>query len=46
MYARIRNFIIGWTEIYENKEDEAVQSIVNHFIEQGYEEEKIRSYLE
>ena len=46
MYARIRNFIIGWTEIYENKEHEAVQSIVNHFIEQGYEEEKIRSYLE
>jgi len=45
MYDRIKNYIIGWMELYKDKKDERVLSIVEHFVEQGYEEEKIMTIL-
>ena len=45
MYDRIRNYIIGWMELYKDKKDERVLSIVEHFVEQGYEKEKIMTIL-
>ena len=45
MYDRIRNYIIGWIELYGNKKDERVLSIVEHFVEIGYEKEKIMEFL-
>ena len=45
VYDRIRNYIIGWTELYGNKKDERVLSIVQHFVEEGCEEEKIMEFF-
>jgi len=45
MYDRIKNYIIGWMELYGNKKDERVLSIIEHFVEQGYEKEKIMTIL-
>tara|TARA_R100000656_G_scaffold27615_1_gene24229 strand:+ start:793 stop:1620 length:828 start_codon:yes stop_codon:yes gene_type:complete len=45
MYDRIRNYIIGWMELYKDKKDERVLSIVEHFVEIGYEREKIMEFL-
>ena len=45
MYDRIKNYIIGWMELYKDKKDERVLSIVEHFVEQGYEKEKIMTIL-
>ena len=45
MYDRIRNYIIGWMELYENNKDERVLSIIEHFVDEGYEEEKIMEFF-
>ena len=45
MYDRIMNYIIGWMELYKDKKDERVLSIVEHFVEIGYEKEKIITIL-
>jgi len=46
MYDRIRNFLIGWMELYENKEHAGVQSIVENYVKYGYSEEKIKELLD
>tara|TARA_R100000750_G_scaffold52679_1_gene37915 strand:+ start:1164 stop:2054 length:891 start_codon:yes stop_codon:yes gene_type:complete len=46
MYARIRNFIIGWTELYGDTQHEGVQSIIENYVKLGYSEEKIKELLE
>ena len=46
MYDRIRNFIIGWMELYEDKEHAGVQSIIEHYTKLGYSEEKIKGFLD
>ena len=45
VYDRIRNYIIGWTELYGNKKDERVLSIIEHFVSEGYEKKKIMAFL-
>ena len=46
MYDRIRNFIIGWMELYEDKEHEAVQGIVDNFVKHGFDGKRIRSFFD
>tara|TARA_R110002073_G_scaffold68031_1_gene168983 strand:- start:308 stop:496 length:189 start_codon:yes stop_codon:yes gene_type:complete len=45
-YDRIRNFIIGWMELYEDKEHEAVQGIIDNFVKYGYDGKRIRSFFD
>jgi|TARA_R100001530_G_C4296893_1_gene149467 hypothetical protein len=47
MYDRIRNYLIGWAELYDGDiNNKKVKSIVKHFITEGYEKEKIEKIVE
>jgi len=38
MYDRIRNYYVGWMELYGDKNHQGIQEMLKYFKEEGHEE--------